>query len=146
MKYQDITDHTKTVHQVAHKTPLFAFHWFVEQPQLAGYFNEYMNHRRKGQTICWDVYPVEEEAQGWEAAATLLVDIGGNVGHQCAEFKQRFPQIPGHVVLEDLPGPIAMALSTPGVENKTHDMFEPQPVKGKYRLCFLISRTRLKDS
>lgn len=130
IKYQDITDNTNTVHQVAHKTPLPAFLWFMEHPQAAGYFNEFMLHRRKDQVICWDVYPVEQETQGWKSDATVLVDIGGNIGHQCAEFKKKYPTVPGHVVLQDLPGPIGMALSTPGVENVAHDMFKPQPVKG----------------
>lgn len=131
-KHQDITDNTDTAHQVAHKSPLPAFLWFMEHPQAAAYFNEYMMHRRKDQAICWDVYPVEQETQGWDSNATVLVDIGGNIGHQCAEFKQKFPHVKGRVVLEDLPGPVGMALSTSGVDNKTHDMFTPQPVKGTF--------------
>lgn len=130
MKYQDIADNTNTAHQVAHKTPLPIFLWLMLNPQAGSNFNEYMLHRRKDQAICWDVYPVEEETQGWNANATVLVDFGGNIGHQCAEFKKKFPKIPGHVVLQDLPGPIEMALSTPGVENMAHDMFKPQPITG----------------
>lgn len=98
----------------------------------AAYFNEYMAHRRKDQAICWDVYPVEEEAKDWGSDAALLVDIGGNIGHQCAEFKSRFPKIPGRVILEDLPGPISMARTTVGVEKRVHDMFTPQPIIGIY--------------
>ena len=129
-KYRDIADNTNTAHHVGHETHLSPFNWFMEHPQAAAYFNEYMMHRRKYQPICWDAYPVEQEAQGWDPEATVLVDIGGNIGHQCAEFKQRFPKVQGHVVLEDLAGPIGMALPTPGVETKIHDVFTPQPVKG----------------
>ena len=130
IKHQDITDNTNTVHQVAHKSPLPAFLWFMGNPKAAGNFNEYMLHRRKDQAICWDVFPAEKETRGWSPDATVLVDIGGNIGHQCAEFKSKFPKVPGRVVLQDLPGPIEMALSTPGVENMAHDMFKPQPIKG----------------
>ncbi|KAL2043501.1 hypothetical protein N7G274_003808 [Stereocaulon virgatum] len=55
--------------------------------------------------------------------------MGGGVGHQCAQFKARFPHVPGRVILQDLPHSIDKALPTPGVENMVHDFFEPQPVK-----------------
>ena len=132
-KYQDVTDNTDAPHQLAFSTPLPMFEWLPQHPKVAASFNEYMLHRRNGQPICWDVYPVEQECRGLNPSATVLVDIGGNKGHQCAEFKRRFPGVPGKVVLEDLPGPLSMALSTPGVENRTHDMFTPQPIKGTFR-------------
>lgn len=78
-----------------------------------------MRYRRKDQPICWDVYLVEQEAQGWAVNATDLVDMGGNIGHQSAVFKKKFPNVPGHVVLGDLPGPIGVALSTPGRKHDT---------------------------
>ena len=89
-----------------------------------------MLHRRKDQATCWDVYPVEREIKGWSPDATVLVDIGGSVGQQCAEFTAKFQKVRGHVILQDLSGPIEVALSTPGVENMVHDMFKPQPIKG----------------
>lgn len=136
IKYQDVTDCTNTVHQVAQKTSLAAFPWFAEHPEPAKHFNEYMRYRRKDQMSCWDVYPMEEETQSFESNATLLVDIGGNLGHQCAEFKNKFPKAPGRVILQDLPGPISTALSTPGVENMVHDMFKPQPIESNIRHLF----------
>ena len=92
-----------------------------------------MLHRRKDQTSCWDVYPVEEQTQTLESNATVLVDIGGNLGQQCAEFKKKCPKAPGRVVNQDLPGPIDAAQSTPGVENMVHDMFTPQPIESNMR-------------
>ena len=90
-----------------------------------------MEYRRKDQTICWDVYPLEQEmTQGSGEDSVILIDIGGNVGHQCAEFKRHFPSVKGRIILQDLPGPISMALTTEGVENQVYDMFTPQPVKG----------------
>lgn len=132
--FQDITDNTNTPHQVAHNSTLPPFLWFMEHPQAAAHFNDYMAHRRKDQAICWDVYPVEQACKGLDPQRTVLVDIGGNLGHQCAEFKKKFPNVPGRVVLQDLPGPIGMAFQTPGVENQIHEMFKPQPVKGIIRL------------
>ncbi|KAL6713916.1 hypothetical protein ACLMJK_008410 [Lecanora helva] len=128
--YQDITDGTVLPHQVAHNTPLPAFDWLKANSKQAAYFNDFMAYRHKGQLVCWDAYPIEREAKGLDPEAPLLVDIGGGIGHICAEFKEKFPHLPGRVILEDLPGPISNALSTPGVENIAHSMFDPQPIKG----------------
>lgn len=64
------------------------------------------------------------------AEGVLFVDMGGNIGHQCADFKARYPNVEGRVVLQDLPYAIDMALKTDGVENTVHDIFTPQTVKG----------------
>lgn len=76
------------------------------------------------------VYPVVEEAKGVTADRAVFVNVGGGIGHQCAEFKKAHPEIPGRVVLEDLQHSINAALPTPGVENMVHNFFEKQPVKG----------------
>ena len=121
---------TNTPHQMAHKTPLSAFDWLAENPRNAANFNEYVAYRRAGQAICWDIYPVEKESKGWDPQAPLLVDIGGGIGHQSVAFKKKFPRVPGRVIVEDLASPISMALSSPGVETRIHNMFDPQPIKG----------------
>ena len=130
INYQDILDDTNTAFQLTHKTSLPGMLWIQEQPQAATYFNDYMAFHRKDQLTCWDVYPVMTEAHGWDPNAVVLVDIGGSLGHQCAEFKRKFPQVPGRVVSQDLQGPISTAMSISGVENMVHDMFTPQPIKG----------------
>ena len=130
MKYQDITDNTNTPHQAVRKSSLPAFLWFAENPKAGAYFNEYMSYRRKGMANWLDVYPVEQETKGWNPTDAVFVDIGGNIGHQCAELKAKYPDLPGKVVLQDLPQPINQALQTPGVLNMIYDAFDPQPVKG----------------
>lgn len=130
-KYQDITDNTDTAHNAARKSPLPAFLWFAENPQAGAWFNDYMIHRRKGMATWLDVYPLEREVKGWDVGKTVFVDIGGNVGHQCAALKARYPDLPGKVVLQDLPHPISQALDTPGVQNMVHDAFEVQPIQGQ---------------
>ncbi|KAI4287906.1 MAG: hypothetical protein L6R35_002829 [Caloplaca aegaea] len=129
-KYQDITDSADTAHQAARKSPLPAFLWFAENPQAGAFFNEYMLHRRKGMATWIDVYPLEDETKGWDSEKAVFVDIGGNLGHQCAELKKKYPHLPGKVILQDLDYPISRALDIPGVQKMVHDAFEPQPVKG----------------
>lgn len=71
--------------------------------------------------------------------AVLLVDVGGGEGHYSWQFRQKFPEAPGRVILQDLPQVIASIKKPPnGVELAPHDFFTPQPVKGK-RYPFCIS-------
>ena len=93
-----------------------------------------MVSRRQGRQGWLSVYPVEEEATSCNPLEPVLVNVGGSIGHQCAEFKARYPEIRGRVILQDLQHSIDQALQTPGVENMTHNFFEPQPIKGKF--CF----------
>lgn len=93
-------------------------------------FHEYMAGRRQDDKTWLSVFPVEEETQGWDPEIAVYVDMGGSVGHQCARFKEQFPNVPGRVVLQDLPKTVEAALPTPGVEVMAHDFFKPQPIKG----------------
>ena len=127
--YKDVTDSANTVHQAAWKTDKSAFMWFAEHPKNAGYFNDYMLHRRKEMATWLDVYPVENETRGWKSDAPVFVDIGGNIGHSCAELRSRYPELPGQIILQDLLHSINQALSTPGVENMVHDIFQPELIK-----------------
>lgn len=64
--------------------------------------------------------------------AVLLVDIGGNVGHDLIRFKEQYSDLPGRLILQDLPSVIEAAKPKlpAGIEAMAHDMFEAQPVKG----------------
>ncbi|KAK5659382.1 hypothetical protein OQA88_1475 [Cercophora sp. LCS_1] len=87
--------------------------------------------RRRQPELSWlTAYPIDREAQGWSPDRPLFVDIGGSIGHQCANFKAAHPNIPGRVILQDLPHSVANALPTPGVENMAHDFWTPQPIRG----------------
>lgn len=128
--YRNPIDEKNTAFQVAFDTPLNSFAWFASHPENLKNFNTYMALRRKPEATWLSVYPVEKEAVNWPAEKGLYVNIGGSIGHQCAQFKEKYPNLQGRVVLQDLPHSVANALPTPGVENMAHDMFEPQPVTG----------------
>ncbi|KAJ5197301.1 hypothetical protein N7449_007780 [Penicillium cf. viridicatum] len=62
----------------------------------------------------------------------FLVDIGGGLGHDLAGLKRKFPNLPGRLVLEDLPDVIEHAKESieDGIEVVGYDMFTKQPLKG----------------
>ena len=130
--YRSPSDPMHTVFQSAWKTDVHQFEWYKDHPDKLQFFNNYMALRRKPSVSWLSVYPVEEEAEGWDSLAPVYVNMGGGIGHQCAQFKERFPHVPGRVILQDLPHSISNALTTPGVENMAHNFFEPQPIKGSY--------------
>ncbi|KAI8945516.1 S-adenosyl-L-methionine-dependent methyltransferase [Xylaria longipes] len=128
--YLNPVDETHTAFHEAWNTSLNPFAWFENQPVLLNYFNQYMATRARPENSWLQIYPVPEEAAGCPPDRPLYVNIGGGVGHQCAQFKEKYPALPGRVVLQDLPHSIAEALPTPGVENMVYNFFEPQPIRG----------------
>lgn len=140
--YKNPEDETHTAFNKAFDTDKHVFFWFGGQPDRLKYFNDYMALRRTPDVSWLSVYPVVEEARGVTADRAVFVNVGGGIGHQCAEFKRAHPDIPGRVVLQDLQHSIDAALPTPGVENTVHNFFEKQPIEGMssdYSLLALLS-------
>jgi demethylsterigmatocystin 6-O-methyltransferase len=129
-RYQDVTDGKNTVFQPAYNTDLDTYAWFSQNPLQMGALIKYMAMEQTVRGRWLDEYPIRDQMKGWNSELPAFVDIGGNVGHYCAMFKNNFPDVPGRVILQDLPDTLRHALKTPGVEAIGHDFFQPQPVKG----------------
>lgn len=131
INYENPTDETNTAFHYAFDTKIHPYQYMVENPEQLRHFNKYMALRRQAELSWLTVYPVREEAANLtDPERALYVNIGGGIGHQCAQFRDKYPDLPGRVILQDLPGTVAQALSTPEVENLAHDFFQPQPIKG----------------
>ncbi|GAW14649.1 hypothetical protein ANO14919_040520 [Xylariales sp. No.14919] len=128
--YQDVTDGRATVFQSAFKTDGNLFEWLHLNPVHQASFIKFMELQKATRGVWFDKFPIPREARSWDPNMPVWVDIGGNVGHYCRLFKERFPEVPGRVILQDIPLTIEKALRTPGVENMSHDFFEEQPIKG----------------
>ncbi|KAI1179302.1 S-adenosyl-L-methionine-dependent methyltransferase [Nemania sp. FL0916] len=128
--YKNPTDPLHTVFQDAFKTDLHQFSWLGQHPENLAYFNDFMAFRRQPELTWLTVYPVQEQVRDWDPERPVYVNMGGGIGHQCAQFLAKYPDVSGRVILQDLPHSIAKALPTPRVENIAHDFFEPQPIKG----------------
>lgn len=129
--YKNPSDDMNTIFQDAWQESRHVFMWLAERPNQLAYFNDYMALRRKREQSWISVYPVKEKTADWDPERPVFVDVGGSIGHQCAHLKETYPDIPGKVILQDLPNSVANALPTPGVENMAHDFFQAQPVEGK---------------
>ncbi|XDG08335.1 hypothetical protein ABKA04_007950 [Annulohypoxylon sp. FPYF3050] len=129
--YQNPTDEKNTALQKGWNTKKQTFDLMLSVPGAMDHFHTYMALRRQTELSWLTVYPVREETAGLtDSGRALYVNVGGGIGHQCAQFRAEYPDIPGRVILQDLADTVARALPTPGVENMAHDFFQPQPVRG----------------
>lgn len=95
----------------------------------------YMAGRREGQIRWLDVFPVASQLEGKTTRDgddnVLLVDIGGNQGHDLKIFHERFPELPGRLILQDLPEAVnKIPAPLEGIEVMPYDFFTPQLVRG----------------
>ena len=80
-------------------------------------------------------YPVPSlvEGTGISDDDVLIVDIGGGMGHDLSEFRRKWRNVPGRLVLQDLPEVIEQAKTMElhsSIQPTVHDFFTEQPVKG----------------
>lgn len=85
----------------------------------------------RGDKTWLDMTDFEALVKGTDAKTPVFVDVGGGNGSQCALLKRKLPNLPGRVILQDMPVVTQNALPTPGVEIMDHNFWNEQPVKGK---------------
>ncbi|KAL9627062.1 MAG: hypothetical protein Q9204_006834, partial [Flavoplaca sp. TL-2023a] len=75
-------------------------------------FNDFMATRRQGRQRWYDIYSVGQELSASLSNAdtytpgesnVLLVDVGGNRGHDLVELRAKYPDLVGKMILQDLP-------------------------------------------
>ena len=120
-------------------TELPAFLWLQEHPENLAFFNEHMQANRFGMPTFLDVFPAPDKASETSADRALFVDIGGGFGQQAISFREKYSQLEGRVIVQDLAPTTANATQHPGVEFMAYNFFTPQPVKGMTRPTLLIT-------
>lgn len=105
-----------------------------------------MTISRAGRGEEWfEFYPVEEKLSVQSPDDTLLVDIGGGIGHDLIAFNKHFPKLEGKLILEDQSSVVADAKDLPANAKAVgHNFFEPQPSLIKNARAYYL-RTVLHD-
>lgn len=136
--YRNPSDGSNTAFQLGFRTSLHFFEYLKENPMYASQFNNHMSAYHQGRPSWMDVgfYPVPKLIEGADHGedGVLIVDVGGSVGHDLSEFRRKWPDAPGKLVLQDLPDVIEQAKTTdlhPSIVPMAHDFFQEQPVKGE---------------
>ncbi|KAJ5916915.1 S-adenosyl-L-methionine-dependent methyltransferase [Penicillium tannophilum] len=131
--YKNPDDAYNTAFQFAYKTKEHHFEWLKSHPEDLHAFNVVMGLNRQIEGGQWfDFYPVEEKLHVDSNDRVRLIDVGGGLGHDIARLRERFPTLPGRLIVEDLPD-VVKDIKTPlgeNVEAIGYDMFTEQPVKG----------------
>ena len=129
----------RTAFHRAFNTELHAFKWISEHPKILNDFNTFMSFQRRNQTYWLDFFPFRERVldlmlttpSGLEREKEIFVDVGGALGSETSEIKRRYPDLPGKMILQDLPHTINRVSSNGSCEAVAHDFFTLQPVKGQ---------------
>lgn len=116
---------------------------FMSNPgneRLAKAFNATMElQKSKDEESFIEAYPAMERLKQDDPDRVLFVDVGGGLGHQVRKFGERYPSLPGKLVLEDLPEVIDQAVNVPETITKiAYDFFTPQPELVKNAKAFYL--------
>ncbi|KAH6624379.1 putative flavin-dependent halogenase/O-methyltransferase bifunctional protein [Chaetomium sp. MPI-SDFR-AT-0129] len=103
--------------------------WLKARPDLLSSFQGLMTVDRGGDWLDCVSFG-ESDLNGQITGKPVLVDVGGNVGHQTQRILARNPHLAGRLVVQDLPETVANAPPTKGITFQAHDFFKPQPVHG----------------
>lgn len=123
-------------YQHAYSTNLSFMAYLQANQPLGEQFNYHMGGYHQGRPSWMDegFYPVKERlVKGFDLTQgdAMLVDIGGNVGHDLEELCQKHPDIPGRLFLQDLPIVIGQIKKLDEkVERMAYDFHTEQPIKG----------------
>ncbi|KXL44250.1 hypothetical protein M433DRAFT_68469 [Acidomyces richmondensis BFW] len=120
------------------------FGLLAKNPQRKRIFDDYMEARQYSNDAKWfEIYPADRELnEGLKDGedAVLIVDVGGGKGHDISQFRQRFANLPGKLILQDLPHTFrTLSSNLEGINLMEHDFFTEQPVKAGARLYFMRS-------
>lgn len=134
--YRNLTSVTDTAFQFGHGLELSFFGQLQQEPDTAKEFSNHMSVYAQGRMRWMDpgLYPVQEPLVDGASVGeqdVLLVDMGGSIGHDLSAFRRKWPNVPGRLVLQDLPEVVCSAKDLdPSIEVTAHDFFTEQPVKG----------------
>lgn len=78
-----------------------------------------------------EIFPANTLLETADAQSPLVVDVGGNIGHDIERFRQEFPETASRLYLEDLPDVVKRSKCPDDVNKIGYDFFTPQPIKGE---------------
>lgn len=107
------------------------FDYLSSKPYYQDAFNTVMtsSFRRTGKKW-FEFFPVEERLHVQDQSDVLLVDVGGGHGSDLLLFHEAFPNLPGKLILQDLPHVVETATLPSSIDGQGYDFFDEQPVKG----------------
>lgn len=137
--YRNPSNPNKTAFHLGMQTDQDLLKWLESHPDYSVNFNMWMSTQRKTKPIFLDVLDFPSKIGPSDESTVLFVDIGGSRGHQSIAVRQPYPDLPGRIIVQDIPRVVAEVTANPlpGFENIEiieHDRFTPQPLKLRPRM------------
>ncbi|GAP92083.1 putative sterigmatocystin 8-o-methyltransferase protein [Rosellinia necatrix] len=117
-------------------TEMDPYAWLADNPWALKLAQAHMMVQRDGRPSFFDALDFEKRfAQDTTSSTILFVDVGGGSGSQSLAFRQRYPNLPGRVLLQDRPEVVRqvkpMLADSGNIESEVYDFSTtPQPVQG----------------
>lgn len=133
--WKNPNDANDTSLQYAYKTDK-NFFAYLQSLGYGNHFNNHMRGYRQGRKpwMAPGFFPVKERLlDGLQTgdSSVLIVDIGGNLGHDLAEFHRFYPDTKGKLILQDLPVVIGKINGLDkAITPMEYDFHTEQPIKG----------------
>lgn len=131
-KYRNPTNKDDTIWKFGAGIDIPYFTWMETQDDRLRAFANHMKFKSVHQNWYDTINLSEILPADFDPQEVLMVDIGGNAGHDLLGFHRAHPKQPGRLILQDLPGqiqPLDKQALAP-IEPMSHDFFTSQPVKG----------------
>ncbi|KAE8367010.1 S-adenosyl-L-methionine-dependent methyltransferase [Aspergillus caelatus] len=106
------------------------FHYYEVHPREGESFNHVMGGVMANQAGWLDIFPHERLLETAAEGTPLVVDVGGNIGHDMERFLQAHPETASRLYLQDRPEVVKLSKCPDPVSKMGYDFFTPQPVKG----------------
>ncbi|KAK4871037.1 hypothetical protein LT330_000274 [Penicillium expansum] len=129
--------------QFAEKIDESIWTWLPQNPEKLDSCNTFMEGDCGARPSWLEWFPVEERllCDTHPDAETLMVDVAGGRGHDLAAFATRYPDVPGRLILEDLPHVLEEStIDAERIEKQPFALFKPQPIHGAriYYMKFIL--------
>jgi demethylsterigmatocystin 6-O-methyltransferase len=140
--YEDPTGVMPTALSRAHNTEKHAYAWLGENPWALKLTLAYMKVQFENRPLFFDVLDFQARFGADSTSSTVLfIDIGGSTGSQSLNFRQRYPNLLGRVIIQDRPEVVQKAKSAldrvANIELKVYDIFTPEPIKGLNSISYI---------
>lgn len=112
------------------------FHYYQENRVEGESFNQVMGGVMANQSGWLEIFPHDTLISNAKPDAPLVVDVGGNIGHDLDRFYQAHPETASRLYLEDLAEVVSLSKCPDPVNKIGYDFFTPQPIKGKTHNLF----------
>lgn len=119
----------------AYNTDQDMFSW-IQSQGYGSHFNDHMAGYHPTPWMSTDRYPIEQrliDGADKGPSAPFWVDIGGCLGQDLRDLRRHYSNVPGQLILQDLPVVINQVKKMhPAFYAMEHDFFTEQPIKGEY--------------